>query len=166
MSYPDRRYFGDRGAVLASFRPASTTADLIAPSGDRTSFLATSSSTGGEYGLYRVDMQPGSTGPEPHFHRTISEAFFILSGHVELFDGNRWRSAGIGDFFYVPVGGLHAFRNASDCPSSMIMVFAPGAAMREKYFEEMTEMMHLGGDLLRRFREQHDGYYADQGTWG
>jgi len=77
-------------------------------------------------------------GPEPHFHRAMSEAFFVLEGSVRLYDGQRWRAAGPGDFLYVPPGGVHAFRN-EDGPASMLMLFAPGAP-REAYFEELAAL--------------------------
>ena len=41
----------------------------------------------------------------------------------------------------------------------MLLLFAPGAAARERYFEEMAEMMERGGEELQKFREFHDGYY-------
>lgn len=53
-------------------------------------------------GLYRWDMGPGPSGPDPHFHKTISESFFMLSGEVRLYDGERWIGATAGDFLYVP----------------------------------------------------------------
>ena len=68
----------------------------------------------------------------------MSEAFYVLSGTVELYDGARWRTAVPGDFLYVPPGGVHAFRN-EDGPASMLMLFAPGAP-REDYFEELAAL--------------------------
>ena len=41
-------------------------------------------------------------GANPHYHRTISESFFVLSGTVRLYDGARWFDAVAGDFAYVP----------------------------------------------------------------
>lgn len=93
-------------------------------------YLATTATTDGEFGLYRVDMKPAAGGPSTHFHRTISESFFILSGTLLLFDGARWIDATAGDFLYVPVGGLHAFRNDADEPASMLLLFAPGPRAR------------------------------------
>ena len=90
--------------------------------------------TGGDYGLYRVDIAPNGGGAIPHFHRTMSEAFFVLSGTVKLYDGNEWIDGTQNDFLYVPPGGIHAFRNESDEPTSLLMLFAPGAP-REHYFE-------------------------------
>lgn len=58
----------------------------------------------------------------------MSESFFILSGTMRLFDGRGWVDAASGDYLYVPVGGLHAFRNESGEPASMLMLlFVPGA---------------------------------------
>lgn len=160
MSYPDPRYFGETGEVNATFRPVDTRPELVTPGGSRTHYLATHASTGGEFGLYRMDMAPNSPGPSTHFHKTISESFFILSGEVRLFDGDRWVTAREGDFLYVPVGGLHAFRNESDEPSSMLLLFSPGAP-REEYFERIGEMARRGGEEFREFLLRHDSYFVD-----
>lgn len=58
-----------------------------------------SPSANGCLGLYRVDMGPVRTGPSPHVHRTMSEAFFILSGALRLFDGDQLIDGTSGDFF-------------------------------------------------------------------
>src|SRR5918999_5886506 len=89
MSYPETRYLGERGEVDAVFRSADADPELRSSSG-QTHYVATSRLTRGEFGLYKVDMGPHSPGPSTHFHRTISESFFILSGEVDLFDGDRW----------------------------------------------------------------------------
>src|SRR5438270_5776066 len=90
MSYPDPRYFGDTGQINAVFRPAHAEPDFVSKPvttagptvGDGTAYqyLATTASTAGEFGLYRIDMGPEPAGPSTHFHKTMSESFFILSG--------------------------------------------------------------------------------------
>jgi hypothetical protein len=40
--------------------------------------------TDGDYGLYRVDIAPAGGGPGPHFHRAMSEAFFVQSARRGL----------------------------------------------------------------------------------
>jgi mannose-6-phosphate isomerase-like protein (cupin superfamily) len=55
----------------------------------------------------------------------MSEAFFVLSGTVRLYDGNDWADGTQNDFLYVPPGGIHGFRNESDAPASLLMLFAP-----------------------------------------
>lgn len=161
MSYPEPRYLGENGRVSAAFRPADTEPELSSPSGNRTHYLATHTFTGGEFGLYRVDMGPRSPGPSTHFHRSISESFFILSGEVRLYDGDRWVTGRQGDFLYVPVGGLHAFRNESDDPASMLMLFSPGAP-REEYFERVAEMAAKGGEEFAEFLVKHDSFFVDE----
>lgn len=160
MSYPEARYLADTGEVSASFRPAATPADLIG-AGATTHYLASSAMTGGDYGLFRWDMSERPSGPDPHFHKTISEAFFVLFGVVRLYDGDRWVEATAGDFLYVPPGGIHAFRNESGSPASMLLLFAPGAP-REKYFEALAERAATGQQLTEEeriaFLRRHDQY--------
>jgi len=161
MSYPEPRYLGEGGEVNAVFRSAATEPELSSGTGDTTHYLATGAGTGGEFGLYKVEMGPRSPGPSRHFHRSISESFYILSGRLQLFDGDRWITGREGDFLYVPVGGLHAFKNTSDDPVSMLLLFSPGAP-REDYFERVAEMTRRGGQELEDFRVQHDSFFVDE----
>ena len=55
--------------------------------------VAPGSLTAERYGLFRWNMLPHAGGPQPHFHRTFSEAFYVLSGTVRLYDGTRWLDA-------------------------------------------------------------------------
>jgi mannose-6-phosphate isomerase-like protein (cupin superfamily) len=169
MSYPGPRYLGDTGEISAVFRPADAEPDFgpkpVSTAGPDPSqgtayhYLATAASTGGEFGLYRVDMGSAFGGPPTHFHKTMSESFFILSGTMRLFDGERWIDATAGDYLYVPVGGLHAFRNESGEPASMLMLFAPGA-LREAYFEGITELAELSDEERAEFFIRHDSYFV------
>lgn len=161
--YPPSRYHGLRGEVSAAFRPSHAEPDIDSPSGNRTHYLATHATTGGEFGLYRMDMAPRSPGPNSHFHRTISESFFVLSGELSLFNGERWVTGRAGDFLYVPVGGLHGFRNDADEPCSMLLLFTPGAP-REEYFERIGEMAQRGGEDFTDFLLKHDSYFVDPDT--
>lgn len=136
-SYPEPRYTGEHGEVSARLRGAGEPADLDYRSGTRVHYLATGASTDGRFGLYRWDFGAQPSGPAPHFHRTISESFFILSGTVRLYDGEKWVEATAGDYLYVPEGGIHAFRNESGQEASMLILFAPGGP-REGYFETLA----------------------------
>ncbi|MGA8044714.1 MAG: cupin domain-containing protein [Dermatophilaceae bacterium] len=160
MSYPDPVYFGN-GEVRARFRPVDTPPELPRPNG-AASYLATGPSTGGRFGLYRWDMGAEAAGAKPHFHRTITESFFVLSGTVRLFDGAEWRTGAPGDFLFVPEGGIHGFRNESGGPASMLILFVPGAP-REAYFEGLVELAEgrwsPTPDELRAFFEEHDNLH-------
>jgi len=130
-------------------------------SGTIARLTAPGSTTDGRYGLFRWDMPARSGGADPHFHRTFSEAFFVLGGSVALFDGTAWRPARDGDFVYVPEGGIHGFRNDADAPASMLILFAPGAP-RERYFEELAEIGRSGRTMSdeqrAEFLARHDQY--------
>ena len=161
MSYPAPRHFGS-GEATARFRRADTPPELPRPGG-AASYLATGDSTDGRFGLYRWDMGPDPAGANPHYHRTFSESFFVLSGTVQLYDGSGWFDANPGDFDYVPEGGVHGFRNESGEPVSLLILFAPGAP-REAYFERLVEIAegrwNPNPDELQAFLEQHDNIYV------
>jgi mannose-6-phosphate isomerase-like protein (cupin superfamily) len=163
MTYPEARYLEPEGEVSAMLRRADATPELHVGAGGSASYLATGSSTNGQFGLYRWDMGPEPSGPATHFHRTISESFFVLSGSVQLFNGERWTRGTAGDFLFVPEGGLHAFRNESGEPASILILFAPGAP-REAYFEGMVEVAASGRQLSQEewteFFIRHDTYWA------
>ncbi|GAA3689953.1 cupin domain-containing protein [Nonomuraea antimicrobica] len=148
MSYPEPRYFGETGERGGVIDPAGRVPDLTigAADGTKVHYLATGGSTNGAYGLYRWEMGPKPSGPGPHFHRTMTESFYVLSGTVRLFNGDTWAEGRPGDFLFVPEGGVHAFRNEPGDPATMLILFTPGAP-REAYFEELAEIAESGRQL-------------------
>jgi quercetin dioxygenase-like cupin family protein len=123
--------------------------------------VATGSQTDGNYGLFRWDMTAASGGATPHFHRTFSEAFYVLDGRIELFDGTAWREGSAGDFLYLPQRAVHGFRNNSGEPVSMLILFAP-APPREEYFRELAERIASGRTFTdadrAEFMARHDQF--------
>ena len=142
MSYPEPRFVGVTGEISATARPAGAAPELILPT-TNVHYLATGATTGGDFGLYRWEMAGPPSGPAPHFHRSITESFYVLSGTVGLYDGSDWTDAVPGAYFFVPPGGIHAFRNETGEPASMLILFTPGAP-REAYFEELAEIAASG----------------------
>jgi len=104
-------------------------------------------------------MGPKAGGPAEHFHRSISESFFVLDGTVRIYDGEQWTDATAGDFLYVPQGGLHAFRNDSEEPASMLLLFTPGAP-REEYFEKVGKVSDWPEKERAEFFFKHDTYWT------
>ncbi|GAA4604850.1 cupin domain-containing protein [Actinoallomurus liliacearum] len=159
MSYPPARYEGENGEISATYRPADHEPELTYSSGNTVHYLATGESTGGLFGLYRWVMGPKPSGPDKHFHRSISESFYILSGTVRIYNGERWIDTVPGDFVHVPAGGIHAFRNESGEPASMLLHFSPGAP-REGYFEGLAEGLGKLSDEERlEFFLRHDNHW-------
>ena len=159
MSYPEPRFLGGTGEISATARPAVAAPDLILPT-TNVHYLATGATTGGDFGLYRWEMAGPPSGPAPHFHRSITESFYVLSGTVGLYDGSDWTDAGPGDYFFVPPGGIHAFRNEPGQPASMLILFTPGAP-RESFFEELAEMAsgrEPSEEEMTEFYRRHDQF--------
>ncbi|MEV0384261.1 cupin domain-containing protein [Nonomuraea sp. NPDC050643] len=147
MSYPEPRYFGETGEHSGTFHLTGQAPDLaIGSGGTDVHYLATGGSTSGAFGLYRWEMGPRPSGPGPHFHRTMTESFYVLSGTIRLYNGEKWADGKPGDFLYLPEGGVHAFRNESGEPASMLILFTPGAP-REAYFEELADIANTGRQL-------------------
>jgi quercetin dioxygenase-like cupin family protein len=161
MSYPEPRYNGEDGLTNAAFRPSGHAPDLTYPNGGTVHYLATGASTAGQFGLYRWEMAAAPSGPTPHFHRTISESFYVLSGTIRLYNGRAWIGGTSGDFLFVPEGGIHAFRNESGEPATMLILFAPGAP-REDYFETLARVAEgheLTDEEKTAFYLRHDTYW-------
>jgi|SRR5215468_8577548 len=160
MSYP-----AGRGEVSAVFRSERQVEQVtFATSGTVARFVAPGSLTRGRYGLFEWNMQPRSGGSDPHFHKTFSEAFYVMSGTVLLYNGVTWAPTSAGEFLYVPEGGIHAFRNDGDVPVSMLILFAPGPP-REEYFRELAAIAAEGRTLTEDewtdLFARHDQYRAE-----
>ena len=163
MSYPPPIYEGDTGEVSAWVRGDETEPEINYPNGNRVRLLATGATTGGLFGLYRWEFSPPVSGPDAHFHKTMTESFYILSGEVSILDGKAWRTAGAGDFLHVPAGGVHGFRNESGADASMLLHFAPGAP-REAYFEGLLRLAtgeKWSDEERAEFMREHDTYWVE-----
>jgi quercetin dioxygenase-like cupin family protein len=148
------------GEINATYRPADTPPELDRPK-TKSKFLATGALTDGHFGLFQWDMAPQAGGPDAHYHKTFSESFYVLDGKVRLYDGDKWVTAVKGDYLYVSPNGIHAFRNDTDEPASMLILFAPGTP-REEYFLEGAEIAESGRQLSQEeraeFLARHDQY--------
>jgi mannose-6-phosphate isomerase-like protein (cupin superfamily) len=141
-------YSGESGETSAVARPAGEIRSIDFASGTIGRLVATGAVTRGQYGLYRWEMPANSGGASAHFHRSFSEAFYVLEGAPSFFDGRAWAPGGPGDFLYIPEGGIHGFRNDSPKPAAMLILFAPGIA-REAYFEELAEIGTTGRTMTK-----------------
>jgi quercetin dioxygenase-like cupin family protein len=163
MSYPEPKYLGETGEASSTLRLYAQGPDLVIGKdpGTRVHYLGTGASTNGAFGLYRWEMGPRPGGAHPHFHRTITESFYVLSGSVRLHNGKKWVDGNPGDFLFVPEGGIHGFRNESGEPATLLILFTPGAP-REGYFEELAaiaaEERQLSDEEWTELYSRHDQY--------
>ena len=161
--YPPPRYTADEPEASAWLKRADAPPDYDAFGHVQYHYLANQSDTDGDYGLYRIRITPNGGGPGPHFHRGMSEAFYVLSGTVSLYNGTEWVDGHAGDFLYVPPGGVHGFRNEADEPLSMLMLFAPGAP-REHYFEGLARLGELTDNERAEWFAENDNHLVEEPT--
>lgn len=154
--YPPDRYRGTRGETSGWVRRNDEQPDITFRGGGTCEYLVTGDRTDGRFGLYRWTFGAEESGPDAHFHRAISEQFYVLSGTVRLYDGHRWVEAGPGDFFYVPEGGIHGFRGGDH--AQMLLMFAPGGP-REDYFETLGRAEPMSEEERAEFMLRHDTYW-------
>ncbi len=155
--YPPDEYHGEGGQSSAWRRPDATPPDVAYDNGVTCEYLATGDQTDHRFGLYRWTFGARQSGPGPHFHRSISEQFYVLDGEVEFHDGTGWSRGGPGDFLYVPPGGIHGFRGGGG--ASMLLMFAPGGP-REDYFETLARSATMDDADRDDFMARHDTWWV------
>jgi quercetin dioxygenase-like cupin family protein len=85
----------------------------------------------GSYFVSEWTLFPGETAPPLHTHRFISESIYVVSGEVELLDGERSFIGTPGTFVHVPPGQLHGFGAIlSTEPLRILMVQSPAEHRR------------------------------------
>ena len=93
--------------------------------GDTYTVKASRESTNGSLGLVEATVPPGG-GPVAHAHTRTDEAFYILSGELEILDGARTFVARAGDFVFIPRGVRHRFTNAGLHGARALFMFTRG----------------------------------------
>jgi quercetin dioxygenase-like cupin family protein len=93
-------------------------------SGDVYTIKASHESTNGSLGLVEATVPPGG-GPVAHAHTRTDEAFYLLSGELEILDGARTFIARTGDFVFIPRGIRHRFKNTGRHATKVLFMFTP-----------------------------------------
>ncbi|KAA0928610.1 cupin domain-containing protein [Streptomyces apricus] len=130
-----------------------------------TRYLAVAATTDGRLGIFHHHMLPGAAGAAPHYHTKIAESFYIISGEVTVHDGTGWHKAQAGDLMHVPENAVHGFRNDSDAPAEMLIIFTP-AENREAFFTGLSELLADGNTPSRAemvaLMEKYDQFEVDE----
>jgi mannose-6-phosphate isomerase-like protein (cupin superfamily) len=82
--------------------------------GERMTFIETSTTTGGEYVLIELRSAPGGTVAAAHVHPRQWERFDVVAGRLGAKVGGRTIAAGPGETVAVAPGVAHTWWNAGD----------------------------------------------------
>ncbi len=132
MSAPLRPAFANlsQGRILHAF-------------GEEIMIHLDSESTGGKLNVWTESTPPGG-GPPPHYHENEDEWFVVQEGWVEFFSDAEWTEFGAGSVLFMPRNHVHAFRNAGQTTSRMLLTTLPGGF--DKYFARCAEEFAKGGE--------------------
>lgn len=113
-------------AVAAEARKVEVEARVrYGPGGGVYRIVATAAETSGGIFAFEAYEPPGG-GPPLHVHATEEEFFLVLEGEVSFYIGGTVVSRTAGGSAFVPRGTPHCFRNTSDAPARLLVLFTPG----------------------------------------
>jgi quercetin dioxygenase-like cupin family protein len=102
------------------------------PGGGVYRIVATPSQTRNTHFAFEATEPPGG-GPPLHIHTREEEFFSVIEGEITFWiDGKAIRAAA-GTTAFVPRGVPHCFKNRSDRPARVLVVFTPGGI--ERFFD-------------------------------
>lgn len=125
--------------------------------GERVTFVETSSDTGGARTIAEVVVTPGGGVPR-HQHANHVERIEVLSGVIEVVIGRAVRRLAAGERIEIPAGSAHVWRNASpDGQLGFRATMTPGHPGFELFLRVLFGLGRDGGlrpnGLPRRFSD-------------
>lgn len=111
--------------------------------GERITFLETSSETDGEYAAFELRVRPHGFVAAPHIHPHAEETFEIHSGTFTFVVDGHERRVGPGEGATVPAGAPHVWWNSGENEGVAIVEFRP-ALKTEEFFESFFGLAQDG----------------------
>nr|WP_231780466.1 cupin domain-containing protein [Spirosoma sp. KNUC1025] len=123
----------------------------MTPVGMKFTVLQTSADTLGESLDLHWELLPGCNMKDPlvHIHPEAIETYEVLEGDMEFFIHDKWVAAKTGDYFSVPKGVTHCFRNPTDQIVRVFNTHQPALKM-EHYFEDVCKVLDKLTDQRRK----------------
>ncbi len=104
-------------------------------------FKVTGDDTGGAFDYFIVEVAPQG-GPPLHVHHAQEETIHALRGRYKVRIGDETFTVEEGGFAYLPCGVPHTFRNVTDAPGEVVVVYTPGGGHR--FYEELGPLTRTG----------------------
>ena len=129
--------------------------------GEEVRFHLDSENSGGVVNVW-TELTPPGGGPPPHYHENEDEWFVVQEGRVEFFSDGKWTAFAPGAVLFMPRNHVHAFRNAGDTTSRMLLTTAPGGF--DRYFARCAEEFAKGGapdmERIAAINAEHGIHFA------
>jgi mannose-6-phosphate isomerase-like protein (cupin superfamily) len=110
--------------------------ETLALGGSHARFIAQGGDAGGRVSITDTLLAPGFPGPRLHFHREMTDMFFVLEGTLTVRLGGEEHQVGPGSFILAPPGVAHTFANRSDAPTRVLNIQSPAGL--EQYLKEVA----------------------------
>jgi len=125
-----------RSAAVEPFIRAPAEGSTLDVLGVTHLYKATGAETAGAFSLWE-DVVPPGTGAPSHTHAREDEAFYVLSGEIQVeFEGaSEPRRVGPGGFFFGPRHRRHGYRNVSDRPARVLVLCTPSCGLDQMFAE-------------------------------
>lgn len=107
--------------------------------GSSITYKSRSEMTNDALGFYEMTLAPNSPGAGPHYHKIMTELFYVLAGKLSMMVDGKPIEASAGDFVEIPPRVVHAFYNGASEPARFILSFTPALA-REGFFEGLADL--------------------------
>jgi len=117
---------------------------------------ASSDATKGGFTMTDSTIAPGFPGPPPHWHREVTDSFYVLEGTLTVRLGDDLVEAEPGTYVCVPPGNVHTFSNRTDSPVRFLNISSP--AGWENYLRDLEVLLKDGSPDPERWREVMSKY--------
>ena len=101
--------------------------------------------------LFEMTCQPDARMPVPHFHESWDETVYGLSGITVWTLDRRDIVLKPGESVFIKRGTVHAFRNDTRAPATVLSMLTPGV-LGPGYFREMAALVASGAPDQERMK--------------
>lgn len=142
------------------------TAETLSLGPDSMRLLLDADATGGAISAHHVRLSDGALGANPHRHTVYSEAFYVVSGSLDVLAGEELTRATAGDLAVVPPGMVHAFAASAGCDAEALVFITPGID-RFDFFRHVSRVLAGEDDRssLAQMQDDIDTWPVDNPNW-
>ena len=123
--------------------PPTTPKEIIHVGALEIRFLLDGDDTAGQLCLFEFVVPPGARVPAPHYHESVDEAAYALSGVLTWTVDGRHTDLPPGEHLFVPRGTVHGFVNTGGEPAHTLVFLTP-ATIGPAYFREIAALLSGG----------------------